>query len=119
MGLKPEVQAADCRAPSGASVPTLDDRLAGTGATEDTNATSLTVNEMATILVGSVAVRVAFLSATGGGSSVATTDRALGPYARFDWLVTSRDCFVAVQAADGSSAYEAWVWTSSGPRSTT
>lgn len=115
-GSKPEQQSADMRAPSGAAVPTAEDRLNGTGTSEDTNATSLTVGEMATIKVGGVAIRINFLSATGGGSSCATTDLILGPYDRMDWLVSSSDCFVAVEAADGAAAYEAWVWTSSGKR---
>lgn len=109
------VQAADVRAPVG-SVPKAAHRLDGTGTTEDTNSTSLTVGEMATIMNTANPIRVVFLSAAGGGSSVATTSWVLGPYARFDWLVSSSDCFVACEAADGSSAYEAFVWTSSGQR---
>lgn len=114
------IQAADVRVPSGASVPTKAKTLAGTGTTEDTNDTALTNKEMATLLVGSVAVRVAWHSATGSGSEVATTDLRLPAGGRHDWLVDGAfDDFVSVEAADGASAYEAWVWTSSGPRSAT
>lgn len=114
------IQAADVRAPSGASVPTLSLLLAGTGTTEATNTVALTGGEMATLLVGSVAIRVAWRATTGGGSSCALTDHVIGPYARFDWLVdAARDDFVAIEAADASSAYQAWLWTSSGPRSAT
>jgi hypothetical protein len=113
---KPEHLAADMRPPVG-TAPEGAQRLADTGTTEDTNATALTAGQMATLLVGSVAIRVVWLAATGGGSDVAATDLALGPYSRFDWIVYGgTDDFVAVQAADGSSAYEAWVWTSSGAR---
>ena len=111
------IQAADVRAPSGASVPTLSLLLAGTGTTEATNVTGLTIDAMATLLVGSVAIRVDFGSATAPGCAL--TDHYLAAGARFDWLVSARDAFVSVEAADASSAYQAWVWTSSGPRSAT
>jgi hypothetical protein len=113
----PEHISADMRPPSGSAAPTQEQRLANTGTTESTNATALTDGAMATLLVGAVAVRVAFLAATGGGSAVETTDPIIGAYQRFDWKVSGAyDDFVAIQAADGASAYEAWVWTSSGPR---
>lgn len=109
--------AGDVRPPSGASAPTADQRLAGTGTTEATNATALTSGAMATLKVGAVAVRVAFLGSAGGGSAVVATDLALSPYDRIDWIVQSgKDAHVAIEAADGTSAYEAWVWTSSGAR---
>lgn len=111
------VQAADVRPPSGASGATAAQRLAGTGGTGAENATALTIGEMATLLVGAAAVRVAW----GSSSSVeaATTGPILPAYGRFDWMVSSLDCFVSVEAADGSSPYEAHVWTSSGPRAPT
>ncbi len=109
--------AGDMRPPSGANAPTADQHLAGTGTTEATNATALTAGAMATIKVGAVAVRVKFLGSAGGGSAVAITDLALAPYDRIDWIVqTGKDAHVAIEAADGTSAYEAWAWTSSGAR---
>lgn len=107
------IQAADMRAPSGTGA-TAAQRLAGTGTTGAENATALTVGAMATLLVGAAAVRVGF------GATAAAESAATGPilpaYGRFDWLVQSLDCFVSVEAADGAAAYEAHVWTSSGPR---
>lgn len=109
------IQAADVRAPSGSAVPTLSKRLAGTGATEDTNDTALAGGLMATIVNGENAIRIAWGAATAPGC--ATTDQIIGPYARFDWLVDSAfDDWVSIEAADATSTYEAWLWTSSGPR---
>lgn len=112
------VQAADVRPPSGASGATAAQRLAGTGATGAENTTALAGGEMATLLVGATAVRVRW----GGSSSVEadTTDPILPAYGRFDWMVdAAADDFVSVQAADGTSSFEAWVWTSSGARTAT
>ena len=114
MSTPTEVQAADVRAPSGSAAPTDDDLLAGTGTTEDTNATGLTIGEQATLIVGSEAIRIDWGSAT--APTVGLTDLVLGPYARYDWVVGASDAFVSVQAADAASAYQAWVWTSSGER---
>jgi hypothetical protein len=110
-----ERQAADVRPPVG-SAPKGAQRLTGTGTTEATNSTSLTVGEMATFKNTANPIRIVFLSATGGGSIVANTNCVIGPYERFDWLVQSTDAFVAIEAADSASAYEAFVWTSSGLR---
>lgn len=114
------IQAADMRAPSGASAPTLWQRLAGTGATADAQPVGLTIGAMATLLVGATAVRFGF----GATEAAAVTDcTATSPilpaYGRKDWVVSDRDPFVAVEAADGAAAFEAHVWTSSGPRSAT
>jgi hypothetical protein len=111
------VQAADMRPPSGASGATAQQRLANTGTTEAENATALTVGELATLMVGAAAIRVSFGSAA--SFATATTDLIVPAYGRFDWMVSPRDAFVSIEAADGSSAYEAWVWTSSGPRAAT
>lgn len=109
------VQAADMRPPSGGSAPTSAQRLSGTGGTGAENSTALKGGEMATLLVGATAVRVAW-----GGSSSAeasTTGPILGAYSRFDWMVTTGvDDWVSVEAADGAATFEAHVWTSSGPR---
>ena len=107
-------QSATLLAPdSAASAPRSEQRLAGTGTTEATNATALTVNAFASITVGAAPIRIVFRSVTGTGSNVATTNRTIGAYATYDWLVESGTDFVAIEAADGASAYEAWVWTSS------
>jgi hypothetical protein len=103
----PEYLAADVRAWEGA-VPRGYKRLADTGTTEDVVDTALTVGEMGTLLVGAAAVRLSF------GASVATTDPIIPAYGRFDWRVTDGTDTPRIEAADGSSAYEAWVWTSSG-----
>ena len=112
--------AADMRAPSGASAPTLWQRLAGTGTTGDANVVALTVDAEATLLVGAVAVRFAFADSEAAAITAASTTSPILPaYGRLDWVVSSRDTFVAVEAADGAAAFEAHVWTSSGERSAT
>jgi hypothetical protein len=110
-------QAADIRPPSGATAPTQAQRLAGTGVTEAASATALTGGAVATLLVGGTSIRLAFGGAALGVGSVATTDLVIGANYRFDWYVQAdSDAFIAIEAADGATAYEAWVWTSSGPR---
>lgn len=104
----PEYQAADLRMYEGGTAPKAKQRLASTGTTESVVATALTVGEMATLLVGAAAVRLEF------GASVATTDPIIPAYGRTDWLVTDGTKTPRIEAADGSSAYEAWAWTSSG-----
>ena len=96
-----------------ASAPFLPDRLAGTGTTEDHNTTALKVGAMATLLCGDTAVRFSLRTDTGGSTQVATTDRILAANQRFDWIVTKDTAVVYVEASDGSSAYECWVWSSS------
>lgn len=108
------------RAPSGASAPTAAQVLSGTGTTADANVTALTVGEMATLLVGATAVRFAFSSTEAAAiTAAAATSPILPAYGRFDWMVSARDSFVAVEAADGAASFEAHAWTSSGPRSAT
>lgn len=93
-------------------------QLGNSGTTESTNATALPIGRMATLKNGPVAIFVKFLTATGGGSAVtsASRDIELGPYERWDWDVEDGNEFVAIEAADGSSAYRATVWTSSGTK---
>jgi hypothetical protein len=116
MGGQTVILAADVRAPSGSTEPTKRMALAGTGATEDQNNTALTVGQMATLMGGPVAISVVFEAAKGSGSSVATTDLYLVAGGRIDWMVQATDAWVSVAAFDESSAYQASVWTSSGPR---
>lgn len=86
-------------------------RLAGTGTTESTTATALTVGSFASILVGANSVRIVWSSATAG--TVATTSPLLPGGSKVDWLVTYGRQFVTIEAGDATSAYEAWVWQSS------
>lgn len=117
-GTQTEYQYADCRPPSGSFFPTSGLRLAGTGTTEAATTAALTKSEMATLLVGAVAIRFKHSGSAQSAGAVATTDPILGAYTRYDWMVQDEaDDFVAIEAADGTSAYEAWVWTSSGVRS--
>jgi hypothetical protein len=115
------VQSCDMRAPSGASAPTFWQRLAGTGTTGDANVTALTAGAMATLVVGAAAVRFDFgVNEAAAITAASATSPILPAYGRLDWFVEAgRDQFIAVEAADGASAYEAHVWTSSGPRSAT
>lgn len=113
--------AADMRAPSGASAPTLWQRLSGTGTTADANVAALTVDCAATLTVGpSVAVRYDFGSSEAAAiAACGATSPTLLAGGRLDWVVSSRDTFIAIEAFDGSSAFEGHVWTSSGERAAT
>lgn len=99
----------------GGSFPRAYDRLANTGTTEDSNAAKLPEGAMATILVGAAAVRFSLRATLAAATQVATTDPIIPAYGRFDWTVTPDTTVIYVEAADGSSAYEAWVWSSSPP----
>ena len=110
-----ESQVADVRAPSGSSAPTQADRIAHASGGEDEIATALTAGEMATIMVGSQAIRVSFSAAS--GNTVATTDMRLAAGSRFDWFVQGdTDDWIAAEADDAATSWEAGVWTSSGAR---
>lgn len=88
-------------------------RLAGTGTTEAATTVALTPSRFATLVVGAAAVRITFHTDAPAAGSVATTSTILGAYSRYDWFVDPYTRHVAVEAADGAAAYEAWVWTSS------
>lgn len=107
-----EQQSAGMRAPTSARGL---QQVTGTGTGATSNATALTIGEMATVLVGATAIRVGFAS-TGAAAETAASATApiLPAYGRLDWLVTSSDAFVASEAADGASAFEFSAWTSSG-----
>ena len=98
---------------SGIAAPRTDKLLAGTGTTEDVNDTALTVGAQATLQVGAGSVRVTWDNDSAGASKVGTTDLLLPAGGRFDWTVETHTRYVHVEAGDGSSAYEAWVWQSS------
>lgn len=116
----PAAAALDMRAPyEGGALPFKPARLAGTGGTGAGNATALQLNAMATLLVGATAVRVRWSTTQALAEATATTDPIVPAYGRIDWLADVTTCFVACEAADGSSAFEAHVWTSSGPRTAT
>lgn len=86
--------------------------LADTGTTEDETTVALSNGKLATLLVGpDAAVRVHWSSAT--SITVATTDPAIGAGRAITWTVDANSQHLAIEAADGTSAYEAWVWTSS------
>jgi hypothetical protein len=111
------IQSCDVRPPSGAAAPTKEQQLSGTGTTSAGNTTALTVGEMATLLNGAEPVRIGF----GSSKAAAETDAdasaiILGPYGRYDWMVSERDKHVAARVVSGSAAYEASCWTSSGAR---
>lgn len=100
---------------TGGTAPRAEQSLSGTGTTEATNTTALTVGEYATIKNGPVAVRCVFLAATGTGTSVSATEPfVLAPYEAWNWMVETGTKFVAIEAYDGATAYIASVWTSSG-----
>jgi hypothetical protein len=98
----------------GGTGPIAPQQITGTGTTGASHTTALTVGQMATLQVGAAAVRVRFAASQSLAASTAATDPLLGPYSRFDWLVSSSNAFVGCEADSG--AYEASVWTSSGAR---
>jgi len=104
---------APVRAPSDdLAAPIQTQLLAGTGTTEAHNATALVMGGAATLQAGENAIRVSFRSAAGGAAQVATTSMRIAAGTSVNWYVTKYDQHVYVEAADGASAYEAWVWTS-------
>ena len=112
-----QLNAYDMRAPANtAAAPQTHQRITGSDQTGAVNSTALTVDQMATLLIGANAVRVRFAATADLADNVAATDPILGPYSRFDWLVSSLDCFVGLEMASGSGTFEGHVWTSSGAR---
>lgn len=107
------------RAPSAtAAGPQAPQRITGSDQTGASHTTALTVDQMATLLIGANAVRVRFATSEALAAAVAATDPILGPYTRFDWQVSSLDKFVGLEMASGTGTFEGHVWTSSGARST-
>lgn len=97
----------------GGSAPRAEQRISGTGTTEANSATALTLGAKATLMNGANSIRVSFRAATGVATAVATTSLLIGSYGRFDWDVTDETDFVYVEAGDGASTFECWIWTSS------
>lgn len=90
------------------------DTITGSGSTEDSNSTALTVGRMATLLVGSVAVSIALKAATGASTQVtAATSVQLPAYGRLDWVVTPTTRVVYQEATAGSGTHISWLWHSS------
>lgn len=99
---------------SNGSAPRKEQILANSGATEAHNTTSLAPGKQATLLNSDkAAIRVAFRSAAGLSTVVSTSNVRIGANGRFDWEVESATAHVYIEAADGTSAYEAAVWQSS------
>lgn len=87
-------------------------RLASTGATETATSRPLTPGKMYVLLVGSAGVRVRFSGSRLAPGSVvsATRDVVYGPWSQVPFVAESgRSLFVAVEAADGTAAYECFV----------
>lgn len=85
-------------------------RLAGTGATGAETTEALPVGRYATLQVAGTAIRFR-LGASAPEAD--TTDVYLAAGASFSWYVEQSTQWVSVQAADGTSAFEAHVWCSS------
>lgn len=108
----PMAQSADEQAPyEGGAAPQKPQRLAGT--ISQSPAVGLKVGAFATLQNAAAPVRVRF----GASAPTATvTDPYLAAGDRIRWYVTQETAFPAVIHADGVTAFEAHVWTSSGPR---
>ncbi len=93
--------------------PKILSQTAGNGATDDVTDAVLPVTHMATIL-NHTAVPIRYtLAASATALAVGASYTVLGPYAAHHWTVESETKWVAVDAQDQSSAYEASVWVSS------
>jgi hypothetical protein len=88
-------------------------RLSGTGTTEASNAASMLPGKYATLVVGDTPVRYALADEPGISNAVATTDIIIPANSSVTWTVGKFSRYAYVEAADGSSAYEAWVFQSS------
>lgn len=93
-------------------------RLANTGTTESSNDQALMTQRLYTLRTGAAAVRVSFRAAAGISNAVATTDMIIPAYSAFPFVVEYDSSnanslwgsrFVYIEAADGASAYEAWI----------
>lgn len=91
-------------------------RLANSGTNESSNGTAFKIGSYATLVIapGSANVRVEWKATTGGANQVdSATSYLMQAGDRIDWRVTKDDCVVYIEADDGASAYEAFVWPSS------
>ena len=87
-------------------------RLNGTGTTEDVDDVARGGSYIS-ILVGAVAIRVTINDNATATTQVATTDLRLPAETLWHHSCSNRERYVHCEAADGASAYEAWVWNSS------
>ena len=117
MSTREEMQAAAMMGPEPGTAadgsPRIPQRITGSGTTEDHNDYALSIGQMATMLVGAVAIRFRLAGSAGLSTQVAATDPYLPAGARFDWLVDIDTCFVYQEADGGSGTHESHVWTSS------
>lgn len=87
--------------------------LANTGTTESVNDYALPLREFVTVVVGATAVRMSLQEKAGVSNAVTSTDILLPANGRIDFLVEDISRFIYVEAADGTSAYQVWIWPSS------
>jgi hypothetical protein len=80
---------------------------------EDHNDYALATNRMATLMNGSVAIRIRLAASAGLSTQVAATDIYIPAGGRYDWLVQAETAFVYAQADDGATAWNCNVFTSS------
>lgn len=95
---------------SGSTARTIQ-RLAAAGGTSSAISVPMTPGSYASI-VNSSSTPIAIRFGTSAPTAV-TTDLELGSNGRFDWYVEEDTMYVAAIAADGSTAYECWVFGSS------
>ncbi len=88
------------------------ERLANTGTTEAVSAASYGGSYIS-IQVGAVPVRVTINGNSGSTTQVAATDLRLPAESLWNHACSSAEGYVHCEAADGSSAYEMWLWKSS------
>lgn len=87
-------------------------RVDGTGTTEAHNATALTKGAYATI-VSDTALFAVFRGTAGLTTQVTASSAFIIPANTFfSWLVEEGSRYIYMEAKDGSSAWDAYVWTS-------
>jgi len=91
-------------------------RIAGTGATEASNATAFQPGEWITIQNATGAQVVFLFAASPGlvGVVSPTTGGILPALGQQDYLITPRNRYVYVEAYDGVAAFDVRAWQSSG-----
>lgn len=115
MSLRVEDAAMFFAPPREGDLPYREQRLAGSGGTQQVNATPMLLNKTAILLNSQlVAIRVAFSGLPSQAGAVGQTNIELQPGQAIRWTVTPETRYVYVIQSGTSTAFESWAWTCSG-----